>query len=98
MRHDVSVYMRYILLDVVVPEEHVWDFMKTYGEEFKTTDSCSGVTSKKAVEGYYENPVSWHIQVKVYEEDEQRLHEFLRKFSLERSLSFREPDTQKQTI
>ena len=91
MHHDVSIYMRSIVFDVVIPEQHVFDFMKAYGEEFQTTDSYSGVTNKKSVESYYQNPVCWHVQVKVYEEDEQRFHEFLRKFSLERKLSFREP-------
>lgn len=86
--------MRFISFDVVVPEQYVWEFMRDYGEEFKVTDSYSGVTSKKPVEGYYEHPTSWHIQVKVFEEDEQRFHEFLRKFSLERNLSFRDPDIQ----
>ncbi len=97
MHPDVSINVRFIFLDVVIPEPHVFDFMKAYGEEFKKTDSYSGVTSRKSVEGYMDHPAGWHVQVKVYEEDEQLFYEFLRTFSLERNLSFREPDTQTRT-
>lgn len=97
MRHDVSVYMRSICLDLIVPDNHVWEFMAAYGEEFKVPDSHSGVANRKPVEGYSDHPMGWHVQVRVSEEDEPRLYEFLRRFSQVRGLAFRDPEAQTPT-
>ncbi len=90
-RHHVSVYMRFIQLDVVIPEEHVWVFMAAFGKAFAVGNSEGG-ESLKAVDGYHEHPSGWHIQVSVWDGDESRFYDFLRLFCAARGLSFREPE------
>jgi hypothetical protein len=89
-RNDVIIYMRYISLDVVIPEKYVWEFMREFGETFAVKDS-DGVKNLKAVDGYYDHPAGWHIQVTVFENDEGKFYDFLRTFCSKRKLSFREP-------
>ena len=91
-RHDVSIYMRHISLDVVIPEKYVWEFMAEFGRAFAVKDSHEGTKPIKAVDGYYENPGSLHVQVSVWENDEGRFYDFLRDFCISRDLSFREPE------
>ncbi len=93
-RHDVTIYMRHIQLDVVIPEKHVWEFMTDFGKVFAVEDSHEGIKNLKAVDGYYEHPAGWHIQVSVWENDESRFYDFLRSFCSTRTLSFREPEVQ----
>ena len=90
-RNDVIVYMRHISLDVVIPKKYVWEFMQEFGETFAVEDSYEGVKNLKAVDGYYDHPAGWHIQVTVFENDESKFYDFLRTFCSKRELSFREP-------
>ena len=89
--HDVIIYWRDISLDVVIPKPHVWDFMERFGNEFATKDSHEGTTHIRPVEGYYDHPNGWHIQIKVWENDENRFYDFLQKFCDDKGMSFRDP-------
>lgn len=93
-RHDVIIYMRHIQLDVVIPKKCVWEFMAEFGKAFAIEDSHKGTKNLKAVDGYYEHPAGWHIQVSVWENDESRFYDFLRGFCSDRNLLFREPEVQ----
>lgn len=85
---EVRIHRRSAVHDVVIPEQYVWEFMAEFGRTF-AVDS-QGVSFAKAVEGYYEHPNGWHIQVKVEDEDEIKFYNFLRDFSQQRNLPFRE--------
>ncbi len=89
----VSIYMREIRLDIVIPAQHAFDFMQQFGTEFAVNDSSEVENDKriKAVDGYYDHPAGWHIQVSVWEKDENRFYGFLERFSQERGLSFEDP-------
>ena len=91
MSEDVIIYMRHIKLDVVIPKPYVWEFMEQFGTEFAVAQSLDGGNHLKAVDGYYEHPGGWHIQVSVWENDEERFYKFLNKFCKERKLSLRDP-------
>jgi len=93
-QNDVIIYMRHISLDVVIPEEYVWEFMAEFGKTFAVEDSYKGIKNLKAVDSYYEHPAGWHIQVSVWENDESKFYDFLRSFCSKRKLSFREPGAQ----
>lgn len=58
--HDVSVYKRNIQLEIVIPEEHVWEFMSDFGEEFATEDDIFGKTIK-TIDHYYPDIIGWHV-------------------------------------
>lgn len=89
--YDVIVYWRSISLDVVIPEQFAWEFMAEFGKAFVITDAREGGQFIKAVDGYYEHPGGWHIQVSVNDCEEMKFYDFLRDFCEKRSLSFREP-------
>jgi len=80
-KHDVIIYKREILLDVVIPLKYVCEFMAKFGRVFY-------------IKGIREVGADWHIQVNVSENDEHRFYEFLWNFCAERNLSFREPEVQ----
>lgn len=90
-RHDVIIYLRSLLLEVVIPEKYVWEFMGEFGKAFAIQDSA-GTKEIKAVEDYHEHPNGWHIRVSVWDRDEGRFYRFLRDFCAKRKLSFREPE------
>lgn len=93
-RCDVVIYMRDIKLDVVIPEKHAWNFMKEFGKAFAIKNDCEGYMVDKPVDAYYTYPASFHIQVSVWENDEERFYDFLRAFCSARNLSFRDPKMQ----
>lgn len=77
--------MRDICLDVVIPKQYVWEFMEEFGRSFAIRSSHGG-SEFKAVEGYYEHPNGWHIQVCVSENQEDSFRTFLHDFAKHRSL------------
>lgn len=87
---EVIIYAREIRLDVVIPKSHVWEFMEEFGREF-AVKFFEGGKRLKAVDGYFEHPGGWHIQLVIWEDDENRFYDFLQKFCEERKLSFRDP-------
>jgi hypothetical protein len=89
---QVSIYMRHIVLDVVVPKERLFSFMQAYGEAFRQEDTYSGTSSLKSVLKYYENPASYHVVVQVSEYDEGSFYDFVNEFCESSGLSFRDPD------
>ena len=94
-KHDVIIYMRDIKLDVVIPKDFVWEFILAFGEEFAVQDSHLGKVFK-TIDGYYDHPNGWHIQLSVYENDEDRFYDFLKKFCEDRDLLFRDPRTEEK--
>jgi len=90
-RDDVIIYMKYVKLDVVIPENYVWEFMQEFGEKFAIEDIYEGTSRLKAVDGYYNHPGGWHIQVTVFENYESNFYDFLQEFCTKRQLSFRQP-------
>jgi hypothetical protein len=95
---DVIVYMRHILLEVTIPEEFVWEFMKEYGCTFALEDLMEGGTRVVTVQNYYNHPNGWHVEVKVWENDEQKFYNFLKNFCGERGLTFRDPHLEKKRV
>ena len=93
-RHDVIICMRCILLDVVMPEEHVREFIEEFSKAFVVEDNHKGAKNPKVVYDYYENPAHWHIQVSVGGNDEGRFSSFLQDFCSKRQLSFCNPKAQ----
>ena len=90
-KFDVSIYWRSVSLDVVIPKQYVWEFMAEFGKAFVITDAREGGQFIKAVDGYYEHPGGWHIQVSITDSEEMKFYDFLRGFCQQRNLSFREP-------
>ncbi len=91
--HDVSIYMRFIYLHIVIPLPHVWEFIINYGEEFAVHDTHAGKMFQP-VETYRDHPNGWHIEVKIWENDEERFYQFLAKFCDRHELKFRDPRNQ----
>lgn len=93
MNNEVLIYMsgELVSLDVVVPVEHVGDFMVKFGEEFAHDDMELGKVARK-VDGYYSNGGGWHVKVSVDKEQKDQLYAFIRNFSKEKNLSFRDAD------
>jgi hypothetical protein len=89
-KYDVIIYMRYIKLDVVIPKPYVWEFMEQFGNEF-AVNCLEGGKDIKSVDGYYDHPGGWHIQISVFENDEERFYDFLQKFCEEKGISYRDP-------
>jgi hypothetical protein len=85
---EVRIHRRSAVYDAVIPEQYVWEFMAEFGKTF--AEESDGVSRNKAVDGYVEYPCGWHIQVKVEDEDEMKFYNFLRDFSQQRNLPFRE--------
>lgn len=90
-RKDVIIYMRFVRLTVVIPELHVWDFMKEFGVAFAVNDAHAGTTNVKAVDGYHDHPNGWHVHVTVWEHYEERFYAFLHEFCQQKGISFRDP-------
>jgi hypothetical protein len=90
-KYDVIIYWRYVKLDVVIPEQYAWEFMAEFGKTFAVTCAWEGGSFVKAIDGYYEHPGGWHIQVSITDTDEMKFYDFLRNFCQQRNLSFREP-------
>lgn len=88
--HDVIIYLRSILLEVVIPEQYVWDFMKEFGSAF-AEDYFEGGRQLKPVERYYAHHAGWHIVVSVPESKEKKFYGFLRVFCKKHKLTFRKP-------
>ncbi len=87
---EVLIYMRSIQLDVVIPEEHVFDFKKKFGWEF-ATPGYEGGRQFRSVDSDRYHPNGWHIEVTMLEDEEKRFYDFLRQFCNEKNLKFREP-------
>ena len=90
--HDVIIYGRHISLEVVIPEEHVWNFMAEFGKEFAVEEIGVG-KHIKPVDDYFEHPGGWHVKVNVWENDEARFYVFLRQFCDQKNITFRDPES-----
>jgi len=86
---EVRVHYRTLHLEVVIPKEYVWEFMEEFGKTF--AEENEGTSRNKAVDSYEEYPSGWHIHVTFSDKDEVEFHDFLRSFSQQRNLPFREP-------
>jgi hypothetical protein len=71
--------------------------MEAFGNAFAIDDMDRGKTIK-AVDGYFDHPNGWHIQVTVWENDEGRFYEFLQTFCIMNNLTFRDPRSSKPSI
>ena len=87
-QYDVSVYMRSITLEVVIPELYVWQFMEQFGESF-ATKSFEGGKQIAAVETYHYHPNGWHVNVTIGEYEEHRFYQFLHAFCYNKKITFR---------
>ncbi|MDA2936230.1 hypothetical protein MYX06_03365 [Patescibacteria group bacterium AH-259-L05] len=93
MKDGILIYLNneLISLEVVVPMEHVGDFIVKFGEEFAYEDTEIGKMAKK-VDEYFSHPNGWHVIVSVDKEQKDKLYAFIRNFSKEKKLSFRDAD------
>lgn len=86
-QNQVSLYMRKIQLDVVVPERYVWEFMAEFGRFFATENIREGGKDIRSVDGYFDHPNGWHVQVSLFEEEETTFYTvFLPEFCRQRGL------------
>ena len=85
---EVSIYMRTIKLDVVIPGQFVWEFMESFGRIFAVQDTHEGTRNFKSVDGYFYHPNGWHVQVTVPWRLEEKFYVFLEDFCKMRGLSF----------
>lgn len=91
MKDGVFIYSsnELISLEVVVPVEHVGDFIVKFGEKF----ACDYMgTVAKEVDKYFSRPNGWHVIVSVDKEQKDGLYAFIRNFSKEKNLSFKDAD------
>jgi hypothetical protein len=86
---EVRVHDRSLRLEVVIPKEYVWEFMAEFGKAF--AEESDGVSRNRAVDDYEEYSSGWHIMITLSDRDEVAFHDFLRSFSQQRDLPFREP-------
>jgi len=99
----IIIYTRHIKLDVVIPAEYVKEFINNFEHRFAIIHPCQGTAFSdpyqkmvfRAIGGYYAHPDGWHIQVVIWENDEDEFYDFLKKFCKNRSLSFRKPRKKK---
>ncbi len=84
-KNDVSVYMRFVVLEVVIPREYVWKFMEDFGWAF-ASEAYEGGKTFKSVEGCLEHPNGWHVSVKIFDTEEDRFMAFLKNFCLQNGL------------
>ena len=90
---QVFVYARNVQWDVVVPFELVWRFMRAFGEKFRVHDSIEETRFIRPVDGYYEHPAGWHIQVSVEASEEPALEQFCTEFCASEGVDFRKTGT-----
>lgn len=88
---EVSIYMRSIKLNVVIPAGHVWIFMAEFGAAFALKDLLEGGQHNRPVDSYYDHPNGWHVEVTVGENEEPAFYRFLNKFCTEKGLPLRKP-------
>lgn len=91
--HNVLVYMRSISLEVVIPEDHVWEFKTRFGRNF-APDADRGLNDFRHTDKEWFHPNGWHLKVTLNEEEEQKFYDFLRQFSKDKNLTFKEPRNQ----
>ena len=93
MEKVLSLYFRkeLISLEVVVPIEHVGEFVVRFGERFSIDDTGRGKVARKVTD-YHSHQNGWHVIVIVEKEFEKELDEFLCEFAQEHDLSFRSRD------
>ena len=89
---QAMVYMRTIRLEVVIPEEHVWNFMKEFGEKF--ADQME--VRPREVEKFFYHPNGWHVIVIIGEFEEDKFNEFFVEFCTQKGLTFRDPREQEE--
>jgi len=105
-KFDVLVYFRNsfvyeaesmaVILDVVIPEKHVWEFVDEFRKSFGTYDSVLG-SHIKAVDGYDKySEDGWHIKLIIWENTEGKFYDFLRKFCEERKLKLLKPEAEQE--
>ncbi len=78
-----------VSLEVVVPMEYVGDFMVKFGEKFAYDYMNRTI---KEVDKYFSRPNGWHVIVSVDKEQKNVLSAFIRNFSKEKNLSFKDAD------
>ena len=88
------VCIRNVQWVVMVAGELAWKFMEAFGEEFAVSDTPSGATRIRPVDGYCEHPGGWHVTVTVNEAEEGRLAAFCKNFSDAHGVIFRGPGVQ----
>ena len=89
-KNTVSIYMRRISLEVVLPEALVSLFMRKFGERFSVEHSDRS-TNIRPVDTYFDHPKGWHVRVTVNEQEERGFYNFLRGFCKEAAISFIDP-------
>ena len=92
MEHTVFVYSREIRLEVVIPEGHVWSFIKDFGETFFIDDTTLG-KRPRPIDSYDSHPNGWHIKVTINDNHEEKFYNFLNDFAKRMGLQFiRDPE------
>ena len=94
MKNEVLIYLSRVLisLEVVVPKEHVGDFIVKFGEAFASRDEMEGGTFAKEVDRYFSHPNGWHVIVSVDMTLKAKLYKFIQDYSKEKNLSFKDAD------
>ena len=85
MMYDVFIFQEgeLISLDVVVPKEHVGEFIFKFGEKF-----AFAISDEQKVDWYYSRVRGRHIRVGVAMKRKNQLYAFIRNFCKEKNLSF----------
>lgn len=89
---EVSIYMRDIRLEIVIPEKFVWEFTESFGRTFAIKDLHEGTCNFKPVDGYFPHPNGWHVKVTIPWHLEGEFHAFLEDFCRMRGLFFHQPE------
>lgn len=90
-RQKASIYMRFIKLDVVIPDEHAWDFMKEFGEVF-SAEGPGGSRQIRAVDGYYDHPNGMHVVLSFSQHEESKFNNWYDLYCKDRGIEVREGD------
>ena len=87
------VYTRNVQWDIVVPFGLQYEFMDAFGKMFRVHDSKEETYRIRSVDGYYEHPAGWHIQVSVEASEEPALEQFCTEFCASEGVDFRKTGT-----
>lgn len=85
---DAMIYMRCISLEVVIPEEYVWNFMAMFGEAFKEHD-IFGASQIKPVDSYHDHLNGWHVTLTIHESQEKKFNDFFLSFCASHGITLR---------
>lgn len=88
----VKIYWEWVVKEVVVPESVVWQFIDQFGRQFAVTDTVTGGTTIRAVDGYFNHPNGWHVRCRVTRgNEEDKFKRFLAEFCRQHQLQFVPP-------